>query len=687
MDHPVSFLFDLALVMLAAGLVTVLCNRLHQPVVIGYILAGLLIGPHLSPIPLIKDEEAIRTLSELGVIFLLFTLGLEFRLGRLKEVGGAAVLATVLEIPVLVGAGYIAGRYFGWGSMNSLFLGAILAISSTTITVKSLADMGQAKEKYAQVIYGILIVEDLFAIVLIALLSGIAQTGTLEFGRALTDIGQLAAFLAVSLTLGFLAVPRLIHWIAKSRNEEVLLISTIALCFGFAILTMEAGYSVALGAFLIGAIIAEAREIPKIKALMGPVRDMFSAVFFVSVGMLLQPKLLMENLVPVAVITAVVLIGKIATCFTGSFLAGHDVRTSTKIGMGKAQIGEFSFIIATLGLTLGVTDSFLYPIAVSVSVITTLLTPYLIRYSDHMVGAFERVSPGLLLSYYNLYTQWVRKVQESTRNTQVKNILRRIAGQLVLFHLLIAGSLLTGVFLARVIPLFIPFVREHMDLVRTFLWLVALGVVGPVIVAAFRKMKALGMILADLGISESTARGNTQEVRAVVSTAFLVLGSLFLGGWILLLSSTILPDTRSLLLLTPLLLFLAYLLRDTFNKVYVQGKGALVATFDNHALETDEEAREEKGLLNEARLETFDVGPANPCAGRLIGETAMRTRTGASIVGIGREGRRIINPGPEEEILAGDQILLLGDKAQLAAAGELLRKGPEKPEEKEEATA
>ena len=670
--------------MLAAGLVTVICNRLHQPVVIGYILAGLLIGPHLSPVPLIKDEEAIRTLSELGVIFLLFTLGLEFRLGRLKEVGGAAVLATLLEIPILVGAGYVAGRWFGWGSMNSLFLGAILAISSTTITVKSLTDLGQGKEKYAEIIYGILIVEDLFAIVLIAVLSGIAKTGTLELGKALADIGQLAAFLAVSLTLGFLAIPRLIHWIARSRNEEVLLISSIALCFGFALFTVQLGYSVALGAFLIGAIIAEAREISKIRALMGPVRDMFSAVFFVSVGMLIQPRLIMDNLMPVAVLTVLVLIGKIATCFTGSFLAGHDVRTATRVGMGKAQIGEFSFIIASLGLTLGVTSGFLYPIAVSVSVITTLLTPYLIRYSEKLVHLFERWAPGLLLSYYNLYTTWIRRVQESTRNTQVKNILRRIAGQLVLFFLLIAGSLLGAVFLARVTPLMLPMVIKHMDIIRTFLWLVAIAIVGPVIVAAFRKMKALGMILADLGIRETTARGNTQEVRAVISTAFLVLGSLTLGGWILLLSSTILPGTRALLLLTPLLLFLAYLLRDTFNKLYVQSKGALVATFNDHALESDMESHEENGLLNEAKLETFDIAPGNPCAGRLIGETALRTRTGASVVGIGRGGRRIINPGADEEILPGDQILLLGDRAQLAAASELLRSGPDQPKESDQ---
>jgi CPA2 family monovalent cation:H+ antiporter-2 len=692
LEHPVSFLYDLALVMLAAGLVTVICNRLRQPVVIGYILAGLLIGPHLSPVPLIHDEEAIRTLSELGVIFLLFTLGLEFRLGRLKEVGGAALLATVLEIPVLLGAGYAAGRWFGWNPMDSLFLGAILAISSTTITVKSLADLGQSKEKYAQVIYGILIVEDIFAIVLIALLSGIARTGTLEWSKALADIGQLAAFLAVSLTLGFLAIPRLIHWIARSRNEEVLLISSLALCFGFSMFTVRLGYSVALGAFLIGAIIAEAREIHKITALMGPVKDMFSAVFFVSVGMLIQPKLIMENLLPVAAITVIVVLGKVATCFTGSFLAGHDVRTSTRIGMGKAQIGEFSFIIASLGLALGVTSSFLYPIAVSVSVVTTLLTPYLIRYSEGMVARFERWSPGLLLSYYNLYTRWIRRVQESTGNTQVKNILRRIAGQLVLFFLLIAGSLLGAVALSRLIPLVFPAIGEYMDVIRSFLWLLALVLVGPVIVAAFRKMKALGMILADLGIPESMARGNTQEVRTVVSAAFLVLGSLTLGGWIVLLSSTILPSRGSLLLLTPLLLFLAYLLRENFNKIYVQSKGALLATFDNRSLEIESGAPEKTpGPAGETRLDTFEVRADLPWAGRLIGETELRTRTGASIAAIGRDGGRIANPGADEEILAGDRLMILGDRAQIAKAFELLRAGPKgsekQPSEGESAAA
>lgn len=658
--------------MLTAGLVTVIFNRLRQPVVIGYILAGLLIGPYLSPVPLIHDEEAIRTLSELGVILLLFTLGLEFRLGRLKEVGGAAVLATVLEIPVLIAAGYFAGRVFGWGHMTSLFLGAILAISSTTITVKALSDAGLTREKSARIIYGILIVEDIFAVMLLALLSGIARTGSLELGKALADIGRLAAFLAVSLTLGFLAIPRLIHWIARSRNDEVLLISTLGMCFGFSLLTMRLGYSVALGAFLIGAIIAESREIHKLITLMAPLRNMFSAVFFVSVGMLIQPRLIVTHLAPVAVLTAIVVIGKITTCFTGAFLAGHDVRTATHIGMGKAQIGEFSFIIASLGLALGATDAFLYPLAVSVSVVTTLLTPYLIRSSDAMVDIFERRAPPLMLSYYNLYTRWIRRVQESTGNTQIKNILRRILGQLLLFHLLIAGSLLAAVFLAGVLPLLIPPLQPYMGWVRTGLWLIALVVVAPVIVAAFRKLRALGMILSELGIPETAGFAATRELRTVISGGFLVVGSLALGGWIVLLSSTILPGARALFLLVPLMGFIVWSMRDSFNKVYVQGKGALLATFSEQALERSDDIRVETGQLDAARLETFSIRNDTPCAGRLIGETALRSQTGASIVGIGRDGRRIFTPGPEEEILPGDELLILGDDIQLAAARKLL---------------
>ena len=259
--HTITFLQDLAVVMTVAGLVTVVFHRLKQPVVLGYILAGVIIGPHTPPFPLIEDEQTIHTLAELGVVFLMFSLGLEFNLRKLKRVGAAAFIAAFLEILLMVWVGYETGRLFGWGTMDSIFLGAILSISSTTIIVKALNELGKAKERFADLIFGILIVEDILAIVMIALLSGIAMTGSLRAGEVLLTFGRLGIFLVTALVVGVLAVPRLLGYLAKFKSHEMLLVAVLGLCFGSSLLAVKLGYSVALGAFIMGAVIAEAREI------------------------------------------------------------------------------------------------------------------------------------------------------------------------------------------------------------------------------------------------------------------------------------------------------------------------------------------------------------------------------------------------------------------------------------------
>src|SRR5215471_9827752 len=391
--HAVSFLQDLAVVMVVAGVVTVIFHRLKQPVVLGYIITGVIIGPHTPPSPLIHDQETINTLSELGIILLVFSLGLEFSLGKLKQVGGTAFLAALLEILLMAWVGYEIGRFFDWSVMDSLFLGAMLSISSTTIIIKALADLGKSKERFAQLIFGILIVEDILAIAMIALLSGIAMTGSLQVVEMGKKLGKLFLFLVASLVIGLLFVPRLVGYVARFRSNEMLLVTILGLCFGFSLLAAKLGYSVALGAFLIGATIAESREIHRVEKLIEPVRDMFSAIFFVAIGLLIDPKMLLAYWVPVVVITLAVVVGKVVTCSFGAFVAGNDTRTSLRAGMGLAQIGEFSFIIASLGLTLNVTSKFLYPIAVAVSAITTLLTPYLIKSADAIVARFDRMAP------------------------------------------------------------------------------------------------------------------------------------------------------------------------------------------------------------------------------------------------------------------------------------------------------
>src|SRR5256885_8498797 len=258
--HGIAFLQDLAVVMIVAGLVAVLCHRFKQPVVLGYILAGLIIGPHTPPVPFIKDQETIQTLAELGVILLMFSLGLEFSLRKLKQVGTTAFIAASLEILLMVWVGYEAGRLFRWSAMDSIFLGAMLSISSTTIIVKALAELGKSKERFAELIFGILIIEDILAIVMLALLSGIAMTGSLSVREVASTIGKLTLFLVATLVAGLLAVPRFLGYVARFKSNEMLLIAVLGLCFGFSLLAVKLGYSVALGAFVIGAVIAEARK-------------------------------------------------------------------------------------------------------------------------------------------------------------------------------------------------------------------------------------------------------------------------------------------------------------------------------------------------------------------------------------------------------------------------------------------
>lgn len=381
MQH-LSFIQDLAVVMMTAGFVTILFRTLNQPVVLGYIVAGVIIGPHTPPFTFITHEDTIRILAEVGVVFLMFSLGLHFDFKKLREVGRTAAMAGVFEITAMLVLGFAVGRIFGWQTIDCLFLGAMLAISSTTIIVKTLHELGLSTQRFAELIFGILIVEDILAVAVMALLSAIALTHHITAVETVITVGRLALFLALTVGLGLFFIPPIFRFVASHQNNEATLIVTLGLCFSSAMLAMKLGYSSALGAFLMGAILADAKDVPDVPRLIAPLKDMFSAIFFVTVGMMLDPRIIGEYALPIGILSLVVIVGKIATCSLGTRLAGNDWPTSVKVGMGMAQIGEFSFIIAALGLTLKVTSPFLYPIAVTVSVVTIILTPYLIRNAD-----------------------------------------------------------------------------------------------------------------------------------------------------------------------------------------------------------------------------------------------------------------------------------------------------------------
>ena len=672
--HGIEFLQDLAVVMIVAGLVTVLFHRFKQPVVLGYIIAGVIIGPHTPPFPLINNEETIKTLSEMGIIMLLFSLGLEFNLRKITKVGGTAFLGAFFEIVLMIAAGYALGRGFGWSSMDSLFLGAMLSISSTTIIIKALNDLGLAKEKFAGMIFGILIIEDILAIVMLVLLSGIAMTGSLSLGDVGMTVGKLSIFLVTALVLGFIAVPRLLNYIGRFKSNEMMLVAVLGLCFGFSLLAHKLGYSVALGAFVIGAIISESREIGRIEHLVEPVRDMFSAVFFVAIGLMIDPRMLIEYALPIAAISALTIVGKVVSCGFGTFATGNDAKTSMKVGMGLAQIGEFSFIIASLGVSLKVTSDFLYPIAVAVSAITTLTTPYLIRGSDGFIGCFYGRAPKSLIGYLDLYTNWVGQLGSQRKDDFAGKMMRRWTIQMSLNLALIAAVFIGAVFLGRREPTWLPEPMRSPQLFRPMLWLASVIVALPMFIAVFRKFQAFAMLLTELRVTRAKAGARTDAIRNVVSNALSAIGLVGLVLYGLALSSALLPPTNTLLVLLIVVALLTWLLWGAAIRLHSKGQIALESTLnqpevDRHAVA---EAPKVNKLLRDADLETVQLTENSPAARKLIRELALRTATGASVVGIERAGISIINPGPDEELLPGDQVLLLGHVDQIGKAKSLL---------------
>jgi CPA2 family monovalent cation:H+ antiporter-2 len=406
-----ELLREITLVLCVAAARTVLFQRLRQPVVLGYLLAGLIVGPHV-PIPLVAHQDTIRILSELGVILLMFSLGLEFSMRRLVEVAPTAGVVALVQTSFMVWLGFIAGRAFGWTVRESVFAGAIVAISSTTIIAKAFEEQ-KIGGKLRELVVSVLIVEDLIAILLLAVLTALSAGDTPSARTILASGSRLAAFLAGFVAIGMLVVPRMIRAVCRLRRPETLLVSSVGLCFAAALLAERFGYSVALGAFIAGSLVAESGEEKEVEHLILPVRDVFGAIFFVSVGMMFDPAVVVHNWAAVLVFTALVIAGKLLGVSVGAFLTGHGTRMSVQAGMSLAQIGEFSFIIAGVGLSLGATRELLYPIAVAVSAITTLTTPWLIRSAGRVAMLVDRKLPRPLQTFAALYGTWIERMRSA----------------------------------------------------------------------------------------------------------------------------------------------------------------------------------------------------------------------------------------------------------------------------------
>ncbi|KFE55433.1 cation:proton antiporter [Pseudomonas syringae] len=580
--HAISFIQDLAVIMLVAGVVTILFHRLKQPVVLGYVVAGFIIGPHTPPFGLIHDEDTIKTLAELGVIFLMFCLGLEFSLRKLFKVGATAFIAAFLEITLMIWIGYEIGQFFGWSTMDSLFLGAILAISSTTIIVKALNDLKMKNQPFAQLIFGVLIVEDILGIGIIALLSGIAVSGSVSSGEVFSTVGKLSLFMIVALVIGILLVPRLLAYVAKFESNEMLLITVLGLCFGFCLLVVKLEYSMVLGAFLIGAIMAESRQLLKIERLIEPIRDMFSAIFFVAIGLMIDPAILLQYAWPIAVITVAVVLGKMLSCGLGAFLAGNDGKTSLRVGMGLSQIGEFSFIIAALGMTLQVTSDFLYPVAVAVSAITTLLTPYLIRGADPLSHHLARIMPERMSRVFGMYGEWLRSIQPQGEGALLASMIRRILLQVGVNLALVIAIFFCGGYFAERIGIYISDWIGDVGQQKAWICGAALLLSLPFLIAAYRKLKALSMLLAEMGVKPEMAGRHTARVRKVIAEVIPLLSLLVIFVLLAALSASILPTNELLILIVVIAAIVAAVAWRWFIRVHTRMQIALLDTLGNH---------------------------------------------------------------------------------------------------------
>lgn len=396
MNHLPPIISDLALILLVAGVVTVIVRKLKQPLVLGYIVAGFLASPHMPYMPSVQDHSNIEVWSEIGVIFLMFVLGLEFSLKKVASMGMRPVVASSLTMAAMVGVGATMGQLLGWSNFDSLFLGGMLSISSTTIIYKALEDLGWLSKRFAQEVFSVLILEDILGILLMILLSTVAATSNATTGGGhslITSLMSLSVFLVLWFVVGIYIVPYFLKKNRKIINSEILLVVSIGLCFGLVVLAAKAGFSAAFGAFVMGSILAETIEAERIEKLVNPVRDLFGAVFFVSVGMLVDPQVLLQYGLPILLISLALFVGMAFFGTLAFVIAGHPLQRAMQCSFSLTQIGEFSFIIAALGQSLGVTSERLYPIMVAVSIVTTFIAPYFIRSAQPVYCFIERFLP------------------------------------------------------------------------------------------------------------------------------------------------------------------------------------------------------------------------------------------------------------------------------------------------------
>jgi CPA2 family monovalent cation:H+ antiporter-2 len=676
---PHAFLQNLAVVLCVAAVATVVFQRLHQPVVFGYLLAGMIIGPHIQ-IPLVADAQTVRALSELGVILLMFSLGLEFSIRKLVLVSQKAGAVALFECSVMISIGYLVGQMLGFTRMESIFTGAITGISSTTIIVKAFQEQ-KVKGRVTELVFGILIIEDLIAIFLLTILTTISRSGAVSPRDVLLTAMRLGMFLTALIGFGILIVPRAIRAVQKLGQPETTLVASIGICFAAALLALSFGYSVALGAFIAGSLVAESGHELEIEKLVRPVRDMFAAIFFVSVGMIIDPTALAEHWRAVLALTLAVIIGKVLAVTTGAFLAGHGRRTAMKAGMSLAQIGEFSFIIASVGVAAGVIRGWLYPVAIAVSAITTLTTPLLIKLSNRAAASIDHWLPEPIQTVAALYGSWIERVRSAPRAP-----IERSATKRIIRIILLDGALITAVVIGvdveidRLSKIVGNMTGMPAERVRFIVVLIAGLITVPLIYGLITSARALGNHLARRAFSDAQ-KGKVDPAdaprRALVILVQLAV-VLAVGIPVVAITQPFLPPHQGAFVLALLtLLLLVALWRNAAN---LQGHARAGAQIIASALATQmasvDGTSDETTLLEDVNAVLPGLGepvairvvPQSIAVGRSLAELNLRGATGATILAIRRGTQQIPTPLGREVILADDVVAVAGGHDALAVA-------------------
>ena len=647
--HLPALITDLAVILLTAGVVTVLFKKINQPLILGYILSGFLIGPYLPYFFTAQDTASIETWSEIGIIVLMFCLGLEFSFKKLMSVGAGAVITATTVVAGMLSVGYLTGLALGWGHMDAIFLGGMLSMSSTTIIIKAFSELGVEKEDFAQLVFGILVVEDIAGIFMMIILSTISVSKNISGGDLALQLFQLVLYLIIWLVLGIYFLPSIMRKATKLMTDETLLIVSLGICFGMVLLADKLGFSSALGAFLAGSLLAGTIHAERVEHITSGIKDLFGTVFFISVGMMIDPAMIVRYKLPILIISLVVVFGQSICSTVGVLLSGHGLKFAVHCGTSLAQIGEFAFIIASLGESLGVIANYIYPIIVSVSVLTTLTTPYCIKGADKVYHLLQRVLPGKLVARIDREetaesvakegSEWMTYLKRYIRITAVYGILMlacTVVGHYLLLPLLLRLPISSR--MARILCLILVylamamFIRPFMDthsFAYTKLW-----VEGGMTRAGLTVLTGIRILLLVLIAFI--------PLRRVAGASGLFLLPLVAGGLLLLSHSGWLAS------------------------LYLNAEARFMANFNERNLEENDALSISDMLDERLHVSHFTVFPGYHISGKSLKELGWGKRYDVNIIKLVRGSEHLNMPDGDAVLQDGDDIYVIGEADNIA---------------------